>query len=432
MDSTSGNLSLPHLTPLTEDMNFVVETMREISRISDPQRLVQVYGASVRKVIEVDANISLSRRNLPRPKYKITRSSLWQTAVNPWREQHKLPIFDSGLLSELIYRNEPTVIDDLQVSPDDPAAEYFAGMKSLAAIPMFEGGEAINMVVVMRKVRNGFPPERLPMQVWMTNLFGRATHNLVLSQEVKAAYDIVERELKAVADIQRSLLPAELPAIDGLELAVHYQTSRHSGGDYYDFFKLPHGQWGILLADVSGHGTPAAVLMAIVHSIAHVACNPPAPPASMLAAINSRLVLTYTGENGNFVTAFYGVYDPVRRTLVWSNAGHPPPRLRRADGTVSALPLAQSLPLGIEADEPYGDRITQLSAGDSLLFYTDGITEARNRACELFEVDRLDNVLRLDPGSAPQMIAATLEAVESFAGGEAASDDRTLLALRVE
>src|SRR5207237_4967385 len=98
----------------------------------------------------------------------------------------------------------------------------------------------------------GFPAARVPIHVWMGNLFGRATRNLVLSNEVKVAYDAVERELKAVADIQRSLLPAQLPAIDRLELAVHYQTSRHSGGDYYDFFKLPDGQWGILIADVSG------------------------------------------------------------------------------------------------------------------------------------------------------------------------------------
>ena len=97
----------------------------------------------------------------------------------------------------------------------------------------------------------------------MSSLFGRATHNLVLRNELKQTYDIVERELKVVADIQRSLLPQVLPKIPNLELAAYYRTSRWAGGDYYDFFPLPDGRWGILVADVSGHGTPAAVMMAI-------------------------------------------------------------------------------------------------------------------------------------------------------------------------
>jgi sigma-B regulation protein RsbU (phosphoserine phosphatase) len=415
------------------NMDFVLGTMREISRISDPQQLVQAFGARMRTVLPIDCNVSLSRRNLVAPDYKITRSSLWGTQVNPWSEGSRLPTFHAGLLGELIYGNEPVIIDDLKISPDDPASEYFAGMKSLVAIPMFEGGESINMVVLMRKIRAGFPADRFPMHVWMTNLFGRATHNLVLRNEVKTAYDAVERELQAVADIQRSLLPEVLPAIQGLDLAVYYQTSRHSGGDYYDFFKLPNDQWGILMADVSGHGTPAAVLMAIVHSIAHVALDPPSPPARLLDAINARLVQTYTAVSSSFVTAFYGIYDPHRRTLLWSNAGHPPPRLRRADGTVSALPLAESLPLGIEAGERFGERITQLHPGDSLLFYTDGITEARSNTGDLFEVERLDSVLRTDkPESAARMISSTLAAIEAFSHGQALTDDRTLLAMRVE
>ena len=96
---------------------------------------------------------------------------------------------------------------------------------------------------------------------------------------MKHAYEIVEHELKVVADIQRSLLPQVLPAIPGLELGAYYQTSQWAGGDYYDFFPLPDGRWGILIADVSGHGTPAAVMMAITHSLAHGLPGQPDPPA---------------------------------------------------------------------------------------------------------------------------------------------------------
>src|SRR5204863_6200348 len=141
------------------------------------------------------------------------------------------------------------------------------------------------------------------------------------------------RELKAVARIQRSLLPSTLPEIPGLDLASSYQTSARAGGDYYDFFRLPDNQWGILMADVSGHGTPAAVLMAVTHTIAHSYPGPAMPPGLLLAHVNRTLTERYTARMGAFVTAFYGVYDPATRTIAFSSAGHPPPRLKRcADG----------------------------------------------------------------------------------------------------
>src|SRR5262249_29239782 len=141
---------------------------------------------------------------------------------------------------------------------------------------------ALNMVVVMRREPAGFRREIFPEIVWMSNLFGRAAHNLVLTEEVRKAYQAVDQELKIVGDIQRSLLPIRLPPIPTLDMAVSYQTSERAGGDYYDFFPLPEGKWGILIADVSGHGTPAAVLMAITHSIAHVFPGDPCPPAHLL------------------------------------------------------------------------------------------------------------------------------------------------------
>jgi sigma-B regulation protein RsbU (phosphoserine phosphatase) len=422
------NVDAPH----DQRMSFIIDTMREMSRITDPQELVRVYGSRMRQLLPVDGMVSLSRRGLQAPQYRITRSSRWETAVNPWRETTRLPLFDSGLLGELIYGDQPIIIDEVKSSPDDPAAEYLAGMNSIMALPLYEDGIAVNMAVLMRKSAFGFPHERLPVHVWMGNLFGRATRTLVLSGEVQEAYDAVERELKAVADIQRSLLPAELPAIPNLELAVHYQTSRHSGGDYYDFFKLPDNHWGILIADVSGHGTPAAVLMAITHTIAHIASDPPVSPGMMLDAINARLARTYTNGSGSFVTAFYGIFDANTRMLKWSNAGHPPPRGRRADGSLGALPFAQNLPLGIEGNEKFVEQSTQLLPGDLILFYTDGITEARGANGEMFDIARLDEMLTTGPKSAADAVDRTLAAVKAFTNDRPLTDDRTLLAAMVK
>src|SRR5262249_558922 len=121
-----------------------------------------------------------------------------------------------------------------------------------------------------------------------------------------------------------SLLPAPLPTIPTLDLATHYQPSQRAGGDYFDFFPLPAGKWGIFIADVSGHGSPAAVLMAVTHCIAHTHPRPPQPPPKVLNYLHRHLATLYTRQNENFITAFYGVYDPSNRTLTYACAGHNP------------------------------------------------------------------------------------------------------------
>jgi sigma-B regulation protein RsbU (phosphoserine phosphatase) len=263
----------------------------------------------------------------------------------------------------------------------------------------------------------------------MSNLFGRATHNLVLNDQLQAAYAAVDREMKTVADLQRSLLPASLPQIPGLELASHYQTSRYAGGDYYDFFPLPGRRWGILVADVSGHGAPAAVLMAVTHAIAHGHGQPPNDPAELMCLLNRQLTGLYTGGSGSFVTAFYGIYDPASRRMAFTNAGHPPPRLRRGNA-VSSLDGQRSMPLGIEEDERYHSDSVDFSPGDLLMLYTDGITEARDPADLLFGLQRLDDALNASP-SADEAIVSILAAVEDFTNRAPPTDDRTLLAVRV-
>jgi sigma-B regulation protein RsbU (phosphoserine phosphatase) len=300
------------------------------------------------------------------------------------------------------------------------------------AIPLFDHGAGLNMVVLLRRPPAAFDREKLPEQVWMSNLFGQITQNLVLSADLREAYEAVDRELKAVAAIQRSLLPATLPNIPTLELATHYQTSRRAGGDYYDFFDLPDGKWGILMADVSGHGTPAAVLMAITHSIAHLVCDPPAPPARMLAAINERLCNLYTVDGGQFVTAAYGVYDPAAHAITYASAGHPSPRIRRINGSVESLDGARSLPLGIMQDEQYHECTACLGPGETLVLYTDGFTEARSPSGELFDTSRLDATIASWNGNPEQLIKQILVHVEKFSAGRAASDDRTLLVARVK
>lgn len=414
-------------------MDRIVATVREMSRLTDPQEMVRAYGRRMREIMPVDGFISLSRRDLSPPRYRITRSSLWTDDVNPWTQKDRLPILDRGLLGELLHGDEPRIIDELVVDPDDPAAAHLEGYRSLVAVPIYDGGIGTNMTVLLRREPAAFDPEQFPQHVWMSNLFGRATHNLVLSQELRKAYAVLERELTIVADIQKSLLPARLPRIPTLDLAAYYQTSRYAGGDYYDFFHLPDDRWGILIADVSGHGTPAAVLMAVTHSIAHSYPGAPEQPSKLLNFLNHHLSARYTADNGTFVTAFYGIYDPARRTLTYSSAGHNPPMLRRCGaGVVVEIDGARRLPLGLFDEYAYDDSTLQLSPGDDVIFYTDGITDAGDPDGQLFGVDRLRQALGHCHDGADALIGSVLAGLDAFTRGEPPGDDRTLLVTRVQ
>jgi sigma-B regulation protein RsbU (phosphoserine phosphatase) len=434
----TGTITEGAHSPLSSSQNWearlahAVATVRELSSQTDPQAMVQNYGARIRQTMPLDASVSLSRRGLERPYFRITRSSRWQEAINPWKQADRLPTLAGGLLGELIWGNEPRIIDDLQIAADDPAAEHLADQRSLIALPLYDRGESLNMVVLMRKKPAAFAREDFPNQVLTSNLFGRATHNLVLSEQLRAAYDAVDEELKVIADIQRSLLPQSLPEIPTMQLATHYSTARRAGGDYYDFFELPDGCWGILIADVAGHGTPAAVLMAITHSLAHAHCEPRCTPRRMLEYLNERLCWRYT-TGGAFVTAMYAVYDPAARSLTYATAGHPPPRLKRCeDGSIFSLDAVGGLPLGIVADETYPQHTEQLHVGDQLIIYTDGITEATNPTGEMYGPQRLDDVLENCMLYASDLIQRLLDSVHGFAAGRPADDDQTVLVAKVQ
>lgn len=413
-------------------LNRVVDTVREMSAQTDPQAMVRAYGERMRSILATDRMVALSRRNLSRPKYRITRSSLWQEEINPWQNTDRLPIMESGLLGELLYGDQPQILDRIEVADDDPAREYFEGMGSLIALPLYDGGEALNMVVLMRKQPEAFEPHQAPDWLLTSNLFGRATHNLVLAENLREAYDEVDRELKVVATMQRGMLPAQLPQMPTLDLAAHYQTSRRAGGDYYDFFPIPGGRLGMMVADVSGHGTPAAVLMAVLRTIAHAQKDPQSEPADMMDYLNRRLTSEYTQGRGQFVTAFYAVYDPRFRELQYASAGHHPARVKRcADGSLFSLDQAQALPLGIEQHERYLQDHCTLQPGDQLVAYTDGITEAEDPAGKQFGLDNLDRVLANCALMASGLVESVVDAVDAFTHQAPPEDDRTVLVAKI-
>lgn len=419
-----------------DELAIIDRTMKAISGVNDPEELVSIYWNGIGELIETDDYVAVSRRNVDSPFYLITRSSRFAESYNPWTQRDLLPKLTGGLLGEIAYGSSPVIIEDLpsRLEADDPAWFYLEGFQALVALPQYDGGEALNHTIMLVRPGADVNHGMIPMLHWQAGLFGRGTQNLVLRNQLSAALHALDRELQVVGNIQRSLLPDQLPTIPGFELAAHYETSSRAGGDYYDFFPLANGAWGLFIADVSGHGTPAAVLMAITHAIAHAQPGTHSPPGALLAYLNDRLARAYT-RDGTFVTAFYAILDPAARTLTCSSAGHNPPRLVRA-GRVLSLDESGGLPMGLMPGLTYDEATIELVSGDLLLLYTDGIPEAMGPGegiSRLFGLDRLDPLLlECAAGSAADCLQQIRTAVAEFCENAPPTDDQTLIAMRVE
>jgi sigma-B regulation protein RsbU (phosphoserine phosphatase) len=416
--------------PWQDRLDHLVDTMREVSRHKEPRAMVEAYSQRMRTEL-FGRMLSLTRRGVEPPQFLLARDTQWTEHPDPWSERHKLPRFEGGFLGELMFGNKVRYVPDLELPPDDPAHDLLKGWRSLVALPVFDGGEALNMTIFMREPPHAFDPDDLPHMFWTTNLFARATHNLVLSSDLKRAYDALDRESRLIADLQHALLPRELPRIPSLDVAKYYKPAARAGGDYYDFFNQSDGTWALFIGDVSGHGSPAAVEMAITRTLAHVRAERPFGPSEMLTYLNERLAGRVM-VNPGFVTALCAIYDPERRTIRYSSAGHHPPRLKRcSDGSLFSLDGSGAPPLGVLERLRFRDAEQELVAGDQLIFYTDGITEAMNGKGEMFGLSRLDGVLENCGINAHALIESVLSELDAFRGERELADDVTLLVARV-
>jgi sigma-B regulation protein RsbU (phosphoserine phosphatase) len=419
-----------------KELAIVDRTMKAISGITDPEQLVSAYWENIGELIVIEDYVALSRRDVDPPFYLVTRSSRFTEDFNPWTQRDRLPRLSGGLMAELLWDSRPLLLRDLpaRLSADDPGHFYLQGFASLLAMPQYENGVAINMTLLLFPQGHEIDPTMIPMLYLQSALFGRGTQNMVLKNQLAGVLETLDRELRTVGEMQRSLLPEALPKIPGFELSAYYQTSARAGGDYYDFFPLPDGKWGLFIADVSGHGTPAAVLMAITHALAHARPGCHAPPAAMLGYLNDRLQNAYT-RGGTFVTAFYGVLDPSTGGFEYASAGHNPPRLVRSD-RVEPLDVLGGLPLGIVAGQDYQQGSVRLDPGDLLLIYTDGITEAMapprgEPSRELFGVERLDTLLLQCRECPPvECVDRIRDVVTAFSQTRLPNDDQTLIAVK--
>jgi sigma-B regulation protein RsbU (phosphoserine phosphatase) len=252
----------------------------------------------------------------------------------------------------------------------------------------------------------------------------------LLEREVRRAYEQLDRELAGAAGMQRELLPRSLPHAGGIRFAAHYRTSRHAGGDYFDVIPLGNDRFGVIVLDVSGHGAPAAIVMAIMRTLVHTYPGTPDDPAALLRHLHQHF--EFMRDAAVYATAVYAVVHARERTITLACAGHPLPLRVRTGAAVAPLLCESTTPLLLTELAAVPCTEHTLAPGDRLLFYTDGVTDRETPDGDPYDVTRLGAALALcGARSADEAVAYLVADLESFAQGHEPQDDNTLLLMDV-
>ena len=251
-----------------------------------------------------------------------------------------------------------------------------------------------------------------------------------LQQQLQIANRKMAQELALAGEVQTSFLPHDLPEFPGWQITATLRPARETSGDFYDFISLPNGRLGIVVADVCDKGAGAALYMALSWTLIRTyASEYPVQPESVLRAVNRRIIKDTV--TNHFVTVFYGILDPVTGMMVYCNAGHCGPYLINGLDNENIRKLINTgVPLGVFGKETWEQGSVQLTPGDVLVLYTDGIIEAENAQGEFLGMDRLLELVRTNLGRPAQEIQDSILAdVHRFAGDTPQSDDIALIVL---
>ena len=238
----------------------------------------------------------------------------------------------------------------------------------------------------------------------------------------------IEQELRMARDIQQALLPKDSPQLDSWKISHRYLPAREVGGDFYDFLEPPGGRLGLVVGDATGHGMPAALVMATARSMLRAVAQASDSPGEVLRRTNDPLVVDIPPNM--FVTCFYGILDLSSGRLVYANAGHDPPYLRRGGGDAEEL-RARGMPLGLMPGMSYEEKEILLEPGNSALLYSDGLVEAHDAGGGMFGFPRLRALVAEHGDEEKSLVDSLLEELYSFTEeGWEQEDDITLLVLQ--
>ncbi len=432
----SGNTRIP----------ILMELVGALSRAEDPQEVLRIFTRAMVRLNGPRGYVSLSTRGLRPGEYRITRmlsdeGEATIDSVDPWSSREAIPVHTGGFFGEIIRQAYPEVIHDLAIRDDPVVGNRLSDYRSLMAVPIFDNGEPLNWAIFLLNDPAPFTVQGLEETILRTNLVGGTVRKVLALRELREANRRIEREVEQISRIQRTLLPEKMPDVRGLTIAASYETFSQAGGDYYDFLPMrlredgtpdPDGPWGILIADASGHGPAAAVVMAMLHAILHAYPSMPKGPAEVLEHTNRQLCAKRI--ESSCVTAFFAIYDPKSRELRYASAGHNPPLVKSpgSGGAVVRLDEVGSVPLGVMEETIYEEATVTLGKGQSLVLYTDGIVEASCPGGDMFGVAGLELALTACTGEPQCVIGSIADALRCHEADVKPSDDQTLVILRLD
>jgi phosphoserine phosphatase RsbU/P len=330
---------------------------------------------------------------------------------------HRLKIGREGMVGYVASTGQ------LRYAPDVREDQYYIGCEaatlSEVAIPLRVDEQLVGVFTASHPEVDAFPRQQLRILQALCDHVAIAIHNARRFQSERAERAVMDREAQEARVMQQALLPKSSPYIPGFVVSGLSVPARAVGGDWYDFISFADGRWGLVLADVSGKGTAAALLMSATRGVMRSLAEACSTPGEVLTRLNQLLVDDFPA--GKFVTMVYAVLDPAARTVVFANAGHLRPLFIDAEGE-HFLDTERGLPLGLGCGD-YSETQVSLSEGSKLIFYSDGITEAENTHEEEYGLCRLAEHAVTTGASA----VSILDDVRSFSSGANLRDDATVV-----
>ncbi len=320
---------------------------------------------------------------------------------------------------------KPLLINDLS-SDSRFSGIHKTQIKSLISAPLKLKNKLIGILTLFNKKDEAeFSPEDLRL----ISIIAAQAAPLIENARLHKEEEILKQDLLAAQRIQIGLLPKENPKIPGFDIFGLSFPAKEVGGDYFDFIKLSENSLGIAIADVSGKGLPAAILMSSM--VATLRTQAKIQPDAAETVAQTNRLLCQLIEKGQFITMFYAILDTKNEVLTYTNAGHNPPILFRKDGTLHKL-TEGGLVIGMMDNLDYPQTSLTLSEGDILVFYTDGITEASNIEEIQFDEERLKEVVSANKEHPSDQISSKIcETVKNFIQNQVQQDDCTLIVIKV-
>ncbi len=401
----------------------LIEAVRKVSVSLDLDEVLDTIFHSIKELLDYSAAvISLIDPN----SHALLESKTY--GYPPHSIEDDFLASGSGIIGWVIKNGRGEIVND--VKSDTRYVKARAETRSEIAAPIIRAdGQVIGVINIEADVINGYDERDLELLTMFASLASSAIDHTMLHREV-IRQRRVESELELARKVVEGLLPRAFPVIEGFDIYGTTIPMREVGGDYLDLIVSLSDRLGVLVADVSGKGLAAALIMVTFRAYFHATVINELAMRVVMARVN-RLV--HEATNGDrFITTFYGLIDPENKRLLYINAGHNPPLLLHADGT-SELLAHSGLPLGIFEDSRYSESVVAFHSGDVLVLYTDGVVEARNADDEEFELRRLEEVVRMaEDRRAYEIAQAIINAVHEHSFDvDGPGDDLTVLIIKV-